>query len=117
MRVGKSLLGRYLEAVLRSSVVFEQFSFMSRGGTMDVINIGTLSAITLAVPPLVEQVGLLEFLDIETTKLDNLKVEAERAISLLRERRNALIAAAVTGQIDLRGPVVQQAASPELVTA
>lgn len=117
MRVGKSLLGSYLEAVLRSSVIFEQFSFMSRGGTMDVINIGTLSAITLAVPPLVEQVGLLEFLDIETTKLDNLKVEAERAISLLKERRNALIAAAVTGQIDVRGPVVQQAASPELVIA
>lgn len=33
---------QYLSTVLHSGVVFEQFSVLSRGGTMDVINIGTL---------------------------------------------------------------------------
>ncbi|WP_433704174.1 restriction endonuclease subunit S [Paraburkholderia sacchari] len=102
VRVGASLSGRYLEAVLRSSVVFEQLSMVSRGGTMDVINIGTLNAVTLAVPPMREQEGLLAFLDEETTKLDQLKSEAENAIDLLKERRGALISAAVTGKIDVR---------------
>jgi len=35
-------------------------------------------------------------------KLDLLKAKAERAIELLKERRSALISAAVTGKIDVR---------------
>lgn len=69
---------------------------------MDVINIGTLNAVILAAPPLYEQAEILTFLDVETTKLDALKIEAECAIELLKERRSALIAAAVTGKIDVR---------------
>lgn len=111
LRVGATMLGRYLEAVLRSSVVFEQFSMVSRGGTMDVINIGTLNAVTLAIPPTHEQEDLLVFLDVETAKLDKLKSEAERAIALLAERRRALIAAAVTGKIDVRNAVPQELAA------
>ncbi|AIV89062.1 restriction endonuclease subunit S [Burkholderia pseudomallei] len=111
LRVGATMLGRYLEAVLRSSVVFEQFSMVSRGGTMDVINIGTLNAVTLAIPPTHEQEDLLAFLDVETAKLDKLKSEAERAIALLAERRSALIAAAVTGKIDVRNAVPQELAA------
>ncbi|WP_255632200.1 restriction endonuclease subunit S [Xenophilus sp. Marseille-Q4582] len=34
-----------------------------------------------------------------------MRASAEHAIGLLRERRSALIAAAVTGQIDVRGVV------------
>jgi type I restriction enzyme S subunit len=35
----------------------------------------------------------------------SLETESQRAISLLQERRSALISAAVTGQIDVRGLV------------
>lgn len=45
---------------------------------------------------------LMEFLVHETAKFDTLTTEAQRAISLLQERRTALISAAVTGQIDVR---------------
>jgi type I restriction enzyme S subunit len=88
--------------VLRSPIVFEQFSMVSRGGTMDVINIGTLNEIMLALPPLSEQKGILAFLTKEAAKLDDLASAADRAIGLLKERRSSLIAAAVTGQIDVR---------------
>jgi type I restriction enzyme S subunit len=37
--------------------------------------------------------------------VDTLTTEAQRAIDLLQERRTALISAAVTGQIDVRGAV------------
>ena len=42
--------GQFLLALLRSSVVFEQFASLSRGGTMDIINIGILSDIQLPFP-------------------------------------------------------------------
>lgn len=56
----------------------------------------------LPLPPLAEQIQIAEFLAKETAKLDVLSSESERAIALLKERRSALIAAAVTGQIDVR---------------
>jgi len=54
-------------------------------------------------PPIAEQNRIAEFLGLETTKSDALTAEAERAIDLLQERRTALISAAVTGKIDVRG--------------
>jgi type I restriction enzyme S subunit len=53
-------------------------------------------------PPLKEQEAIANYLDRETGKLDALIEAAEQAISLLQERRTALISAAVTGAIDLR---------------
>lgn len=54
-------------------------------------------------PPLEEQQTIAAFLDRETAKFDALTAEANRAIALLQERRSALISAAVTGKIDVRG--------------
>jgi len=102
LRCAQNIKAEYLVEVMRSSVTFEQLSLFSRGGTMDVINIGTLSEICLALPPIGEQGELLGFIYRETTKFDALITEAQRAIDLLKERRTALISAAVTGQIDVR---------------
>jgi len=103
LKVGASVNNEYLAAVLKSSVVFDQFAMVSRGGTMDTINIGTLSSIVLAVPPIAEQPQLLSFIAQETKRLNSLCEKAEQAIALLKERRAALISAAVTGKMDVRG--------------
>jgi type I restriction enzyme S subunit len=66
--------------------------------------------ITVAIPPRDEQAAIVSHLDIQTAKLDTLTTEAQRAIDLLQERRTALISAAVTGQIDVRGLVQAEAA-------
>jgi len=66
--------------------------------------------ITVAIPPKTEQVGIVAHLDDETAKLDALTVEAQRTIDLLQERRTALISAAVTGKIDVRGLAESEAA-------
>jgi type I restriction enzyme S subunit len=105
VRANRSISPEYLATIMRSSVVFEQFSMWSRGGTMDVINIGTLSGIFLALPPKSEQARISIFLDCETTRIDTLISTTESSIELLKERRSALITAAVTGQIDLRETV------------
>lgn len=53
------------------------------------------------LPPAEEQAGIIDLLDLKTGKLDNVRAATQRTIALLKERRSALIAAAVTGQIDV----------------
>jgi type I restriction enzyme S subunit len=62
----------------------------------------------IPVPPSEEQSTIAAYLDRETAKLDTLTAEAQRGIDLLKERRTALISAAVTGKIDVRGLVALQ---------
>jgi type I restriction enzyme S subunit len=62
----------------------------------------SLKRFWIAVPPIAEQSSIISYLDLETAKLDALTTEATRAKALLKERRTALISAAVTGKIDVR---------------
>lgn len=57
----------------------------------------------IPVPPLDEQRAIVAHVRAETAKLDALRVAAEQTISLLKERRSTLIAAAVTGHIETAG--------------
>jgi type I restriction enzyme S subunit len=50
---------------------------------------------------MLEQLAIVEFIANRTATLDSLRTATERTISLLKERRAALIAAAVTGQLEV----------------
>ena len=77
-----------------------------------MLNIGqsTIMELTIAVPPYTEQHDIISYIDRETSRLDTLTIEAQRAVDLLLERRTALISAAVTGQIDVRELAASEAA-------
>ena len=77
---------------------------------MPKINRETLKGLALLVPPLKEQIVIANHIDLETAKIDSLIAEANRSIGLMKERRSALISAAVTGQIDVRGLAETEAA-------
>jgi type I restriction enzyme S subunit len=62
----------------------------------------TFLRLTVVVPPPDEQRLIASYLDEQTAKIDALIAEARRFIELAHERRDALITAAVTGQIDVR---------------
>ena len=64
----------------------------------------------IALPPREEQAVISVFLETETARLDALTAVATRGIALLKERRSALISAAVTGKIDVRHLVETEAA-------
>lgn len=66
------------------------------------LSAGIIRKFKLTVPPISEQAAIVSVLDNETERIDGLLLEAEQAIALLRERRSALISAAVIGQIDVR---------------
>ncbi|QQA60585.1 hypothetical protein JC965_21410 [Aeromonas caviae] len=57
----------------------------------------------LFAPSLDEQIQLASWIRDQCDKLDMLNTKAKCTIDLMQERRIALISAAVTGKIDLRG--------------
>ncbi len=69
---------------------------------MPKINRDELGEAPLLRPPVDEQRRIAAYLDEQTMKIDTLIAQTERFIELARERRSALIAAAVTGEIDVR---------------
>ena len=86
-------------------LLWEHAGFSAQPG----IYLGTLANFKLPVPCQSEQQEIVEFIEREISLLDSLTSEATRAIDLLKERRTALISAAVTGKIDVRGVAPAQA--------
>ncbi|GGZ24869.1 hypothetical protein GCM10010387_17880 [Streptomyces inusitatus] len=78
------------------------FDSFQNGSTIRTIGMGDLKAFRIPLPPLDEQRRIVQCLDGETAKIDALIAESDRFIELCRERRSAVITAAVTGQIDVR---------------
>lgn len=76
-----------------------------RGSNQAALNCELLSEIRLALPPMDEQEEIVRHLVTNGERIDALIERTERSIKFLKERRSALITAAVTGQIDLREAV------------
>jgi type I restriction enzyme S subunit len=57
------------------------------------------------LPTCGEQRGIVEYITHEAAKIAAVYAATERTIALLKERRAALIAAAVTGKIDIQGAI------------
>jgi restriction endonuclease S subunit len=72
------------------------------GSTVSGIRQSRLVQVPVPIPPLDEQREVSKKISEQIVKIDTLVDETERFIELARERRSALITAAVTGQIDVR---------------
>ena len=94
--------GLYLFKYMKSIAFLQGIENKINANTQGNVGIKDLQSTKIAVPPIHEQTAIATFLDRETAKLDTLMTEARTAITLLQERRTALISAAVTGQIDVR---------------
>ena len=74
------------------------------GASSSMVNIAQSVILDLfvAVPSRQEQDVIMDRVSVTTARIEGLRTKTERSIELLKERRSALITAAVTGQIDLR---------------
>ncbi|WP_338672200.1 restriction endonuclease subunit S [Streptomyces sp. SCSIO 30461] len=93
---------RFFVWALLSRQTAEYWDYQIMGATFRRLNLGTLARTPIPLPAIHEQRRIAAYLDEQTAKIDTLIAEAERFIELSRERRSALITAAVTGQIDVR---------------
>lgn len=98
------VLAKFLATALKSDIGQTQFE-LSQYGLKQGLSLENVREVWVAVPPLGEQQMIMEFLDAATAKLASLANVANQGVELLKERRAALIAAAVTGQIDVRNPM------------
>jgi type I restriction enzyme S subunit len=97
--------------------IAEEYSIRWLGELLDVMNLNQYSQsaaqpglavefianLKIPVPPAIEQYAIAETIIGSTKQLDKISKATESTIALLKERRAALIAAAVTGQIDVGG--------------
>lgn len=98
---GPNLDPRYLW-LLFTSAMQAYFDSLTNGSTLRTIGMGALKAFRIPLPPINDQRRIVEHASEQTATIDTLIAETERFIELARERRSALITAAVTGQIDVR---------------
>ncbi len=71
-------------------------------GTQPNIGMGVIENIKLVVPPLSEQLQIVEYLDTRTKEIDDLVSMEQNKIDLLKEYRQSLISEVITGKIDVR---------------
>ena len=96
---------QFIRVLLDGEMILTEARMRTNGIGVPDLGLGEIARFPIPLPPLAEQRAIVTFLEHETKLLTGLIAEAERGIELLQERRTALISAAVTGQIDVRGLV------------
>lgn len=89
-------------------------------GTQQNIGMGVIGNLHIARPPVSEAIEIATHLRAKCSKFDELIDIATMQISIMQERRTALISAAVTGKIDVRdwvAPDTQDVEEPQEATA
>jgi type I restriction enzyme S subunit len=111
-RCGPNLDPKFLVYALEGQEARTYFDLTARQSTnLASTNSSIVMALSLPIPDLREQSEIVNMLDAERDSLRIEQANIDRAITLAKERRAALITAAVTGQIDVtqkRRPVAEQ---------
>ncbi|MFC5389822.1 restriction endonuclease subunit S [Brevundimonas bullata] len=97
----------FIAAFIGTPFAVERLRLSSVGATMDNLNAEIVSRVAIPTPPLCEQEAIMFELSDRLSRLDALAASASSGVALLQERRSALISAAVTGKIDVRGTASQ----------
>lgn len=97
--VNKNIIAKYLYYI-STTIQFDKYSTNTALPSMTQENLGNYSLCYSLDPD--EQQNILDVIELKTTIIDTLIQKQLQQIELLKERRTALIAAAVTGKIDLR---------------
>jgi len=98
------ILPEWIAYLALSSVGKTYLEAQGYGGTKVQLSLEDIARLPIVCPPLSEQVAIVSFLDRETAKIDALVEAQQRLIELLREKRQAIIAHAVTKGLDSSAP-------------
>ena len=100
---GVNLDPQYVDVLVRLPTFAQEVTRYSKGVWSSRLRLYPegFFAVSLPVPPISEQREIVAHIANETCKLDELRDAMEKTAVLLKERRAALISAAVTGQFDM----------------
>jgi type I restriction enzyme S subunit len=98
IRRSRHFVPDYLQHLLNSNFVLAQFESGSDGAIQQHFNIQTAKNLVVLVPPMDEQQQIVDFIGVESGKIDAIVACYARQIELLSEYRSALIHETVTGQ-------------------
>lgn len=93
------LLSPYLKLLLEMPPLRDYFAYESVGSTMQNLNSDIVLGMPMLLPPPGEQARIVHDVESARSRSAVVKAALERQIELLRERRQALITAAVTGEL------------------
>jgi type I restriction enzyme S subunit len=99
-RSGK-LTSRFACYFMNSGPAHQQYGEGAEGALQQHFNVETAKSLVLPLPPVAEQDAIVTWLDRELARIDAGVTAVERQVAALREYRQALITAAVTGQLDV----------------
>lgn len=95
------ILPKFLEYSLKSDIAQDQIDLYSTSNTQKNISMDDIPRIDLLVPNLERQEKIVEYLDNETQKIDNIIDKYKKLIDLLEEKRKILIHDAISGNMDI----------------
>lgn len=105
-RIGPRLLPAYVDALVRIGVFAQEVTRYSKGVWSSRLRLYPegLFEVVFPVPPIEEQAQIVEGIRQEISHIDALSAAISRSVALARERREAVIAAAITGQLEVGEP-------------
>ncbi|OXA75358.1 hypothetical protein B0A56_11220 [Flavobacterium columnare NBRC 100251 = ATCC 23463] len=102
IRVNNKILYRYLHFLFVSFVGQYQIDLLQYGGGREAISFENIKNFVISFPQSIEQQEeIINFLDTECSRFDKIKDKVKSAIDLLKDKRIAIISAAINGEIEL----------------
>ncbi len=108
---GPELIPEYLLLLFRQPMQ-QEFDSLCMGSTIRTIGMPDINTLRVPLPPPHEQRSIVEHVRPRSDALLALVSRVREAIEKLQEYRTALISAAVTGKIDVRGEAAPDAPDP-----
>jgi type I restriction enzyme S subunit len=93
---------RFIAYMFDSNAHRKQIQTAVKGIKVFSITQGILKDIHACIPPISEQIAIVDFLDAEVSRINTLKIQQKDLIEKLKEYRASVISHAVTGKIDVR---------------
>ncbi len=101
MQLSFEIVPGYLINFLNANVVRQRFIALANTVTMATLGQSSLSTLEVALPPILEQLAIVDYPKRETTKIDRVINKIQSQNETLKEYRQALISNVVTGKVKI----------------
>ncbi|MGE0020927.1 MAG: restriction endonuclease subunit S [Draconibacterium sp.] len=102
IRTTKDLTPFFLNYILYSDIGQSQVVYNVSGGNREGLTIEGIRNFKIILPPILEQIKIVQYLDNRTKEIDDLMSLEQKKIEVLKEYRQSLISEVITGKIDVR---------------